>query len=94
VNMGKYCKAYPIARFREFGGWTEEVANLRPERKDVDGQVVETPGAITDDTYLFLQENHTVTDGIAIDEHVVFANVTPEWQTFCTDVLEFRVPEL
>jgi hypothetical protein len=43
--------------------------------------------------YLFLHENHVVTAGIFQDEDVVFDRVTPAWQAFCREVLEFRVPD-
>lgn len=54
--------------------------------------VVETPRALNDDDYLYLQENFTVTDGIFIDENVVFDDVTPEWMDYCKDTLNFEVP--
>jgi hypothetical protein len=80
ANMGSYCKAYPIERFREFGGWSEKMPiTADPEQED--------------GRYLFLQENLVVTDGIFIDEKVVFDRVTPEWEAFCKDVLNFEIPD-
>jgi hypothetical protein len=79
ANMGSYCKAYPIGRFREFPGWSEKmplVANS-PEGEQ----------------YLFLQENLVVTDGIFIDERVIFDNVSPEWEAFCKTQLGFEIPD-
>lgn len=75
--MGKYCKAYEVARFRLFPGWTER-ASAR---------------SINPDDYLFLQENLTVTDGVFIDENVIFDQVTDEWRAFCTEKLNFSVPD-
>ena len=46
-----------------------------------------------DRPHLYLQENYTVTDGIFLDEGVVFDRVTPEWIAFCTERLEFAMPE-
>ena len=43
--------------------------------------------------FLYLQENFIVTDGIFIDENVIFDNVTPEWIDFCVNVLKFEVPK-
>jgi hypothetical protein len=80
ANMGSYCKAYPIERFREFGGWIEKM----PCAADPE---------LEDGRYLFLQENLVVTDGIFIDEKVVFDQVTPEWEAFCKDKLGFEVPD-
>lgn len=93
MKMGRYCKAYPIKRLREFSGWTENQQNLRTEKVTVDGKEVEAPRTITDEDFLYLQENFVVTDGIFIDENVIFDNVTPEWQEFCKSSLDFQVPE-
>jgi hypothetical protein len=92
TTMGKYCKAYPLKRFREFGGWTEKAENARKEKEEVDGEEVEAPRALTDDAILYLQENYVVTDGIFKDEHIIFDNVTPEWIEYCQEVLEFEIP--
>ncbi|HVG20213.1 MAG TPA: hypothetical protein VNI02_14280 [Blastocatellia bacterium] len=92
AKMGKYCKAYPVERFREFGGWTENLQNLRKEKRQEDGKEVEAPRALGESDYFYLQENYTVTDGIFLDENVIFDNVTPEWIAFCKDTLKFEVP--
>lgn len=91
-KMGKYCKAYPVKNFRQFSGWTENSSNARSEKEVVDGTEVTTPRVITDDDFLYLQENYTVTDGIFIDENIIFDSVTPEWMEFCQSTLEFEVP--
>jgi hypothetical protein len=79
ANMGSYCKAYPLGRFREFSGWSEKmpVSADSPEGEQ----------------YLFLQENLVVTDGIFIDEKVIFDNVNPEWESFCKTQLGFEIPD-
>lgn len=77
AQMGNYCKAYPVSRFREFNGWQEKQA------------VKESEG----EAYLFLQENFIVTDGVFLDEDIVFDDVTPEWKDFCTAKLQFAIPE-
>ena len=83
-KMGKYCKAYMISSFREFSGWAEMSENARKEN--------DSPRQLTDADFLYLQENFVVTDGIFIDENVIFDNVTPEWIDFCKRVLKFEVP--
>jgi hypothetical protein len=83
-KMGKYCKAYMIPNFRKFSGWTEISGNVRKEN--------DSPRQLTDADFLYLQENFVVTDGIFMDENVIFANVTPEWIDFCENVLKFEVP--
>jgi hypothetical protein len=92
AKMGRYCKAYPVARLREFSGWTENAENARKEKKLVDGKEVEVTGELTDDSFLYLQEDYTVTDGIFLDENIIFNQVSPEWVEFCKDVLKFEVP--
>jgi hypothetical protein len=46
----------------------------------------------SEDDYLFLQENFTVTKGIFLDEDIVFDNITSEWEDFCKNTLNFEVP--
>jgi hypothetical protein len=92
-QMGKYCKAYPINRFREFKSWSENTQNTRRVKSEQDGKEVEVARTLTDDDFLYLQENFTVTDGIFLDENVVFEEVTPEWVEFCKGALEFEVPQ-
>lgn len=75
-KMGKYCKAYEIEKLMEFPGWAENVKN--------------TNGQASGGFY-YLQENFTATDGIFLDENVVFDAVTPEWVEFCRDTLKFEV---
>lgn len=84
TKMGNYCKAYMIPSFRKFSGWTENSENARREN--------DSPRHLTDADFLYLQENFVVTDGIFMDENVIFANVTPEWIDFCKHVLKFEVP--
>ena len=91
ANMGRYCKAYLVKRFREFDGWSENLANLRKDRLPEDSQAA-TP-TLNDDDHLYLQENLVVTDGIFIDENVVFDQVTPEWREFTASTLNFAVPD-
>ena len=92
-TMGKYCKAYPIARLRAYTGWQEKSENARPEKKKVDDKEIEVTRELTDEDHLYLQENHVVTDGIFKDEHIIFDDVTPEWIEFCEQELEFQIPD-
>ena len=85
--IGKYCKSYELSRLRQFSGWTEKKENARKIRKDVDGETVEVPRELTDSDYVYLHGDYTVTDGIFIDENIIFSDVTPEWIEFCRDVL-------
>lgn len=87
TTLGKYCKAYPLAQLRQFAGWQEKAENARRVIKEVNGEMVTAARELTDADYVYLQTNFTVTDGIFIDENVIFSDVTPEWIEFCRNVL-------
>lgn len=92
ATMGKYCKAYPITRFRKYKGWSEKTENVQKEKKLVDGEELEVKRELTDKDFLYLQENYVVTDGIFLDENIIFDDVTPEWKKFCKNRLKFEIP--
>src|ERR1041384_8095456 len=87
--LGKYCRAYPLARLRQFPGWQEKAENARKIRTEVDGEMVEKARELTDEDYVYLQRNFTVTDGLFIAENIIFDDVTPAWMEFCRDVLGY-----
>lgn len=87
TKLGKFCKAYPLHQLRQFPGWKEQPENARRIQKEINGEMVEVPRELKDSDYVYLQRNFIVTDGIFIDENVIFGDVTPEWIEFCHDVL-------
>lgn len=91
-TLGKYCKAYPLQQFRQFSGWAEAAHNARKIRKEINGETQEVEKELAGTDYLYLQENFTVTDGIFLDEHIIFDDVTPEWVEFCQNTLAFQIP--
>lgn len=91
--MGSYCKAYPIEMFRAFSGWEENPQNLRKEKKEIDSKEVEERRELSENDHFYLQENLVVTDGIFMDENIIFDNITPEWEAYCKDDLKFQVPD-
>lgn len=90
--LGRYSKAYPLGLLRQFSGWTEKPENARRIRKEVDGEIVEEARALTDEDYVYVHRNFTVTDGIFVDEDIIFSDVTPEWIEFCQTVLGLGNP--
>ena len=88
--LGKYCKAYPLHQLRQFPGWIEKPDNARLIRREVDGEIVEVTRQLTGAHYVYLQRNFTVTDGIFIDENIIFSDITPEWIEYCHNVLGLR----
>ena len=91
--VGSYSKACPVSKLRQFSGWQEKSENVRAGRKTVDGQAIEESRELSDNDYLYLQENFTVTDGIFMDQNIIFDEVTPEWKEFCETVLKFKAPD-
>jgi len=91
-KMGKYCKAYPVMRFREFSGWSENLENLRKDKGEPDGKQEAGATVSDDDAFFYLQENFAVTDGIFIDENIIFNDTSPEWVDFCQTSLKFQPP--
>jgi hypothetical protein len=78
ANMGNYCKAYSLRSLRAFAEWTEEEASGRTR---------------DDDDYVFLQESLVVTGDIFVDEDIIYNSVTPAWENFCREALQFEVPD-
>ena len=92
AEMGRFCKAYPLHRFREFAGWPEQVENAGLRGPELSDAAAGASQVLPGDTVLYLQENFVVTGGVMMDEHVVYDEVTPEWVAFCTERLNFVVP--
>lgn len=90
--MGKYCKAYFLKQLRQFNQWSEKAENASQETQVIDGKTVEVKRSLTDDDFVYLHENYVVTDGIFMDENILFDQVTPEWKDFCNQTLKFEVP--
>lgn len=86
ARMGNYCRAYYARDFAAFPGWRPDLAQLRAAEGGA------ARGALRDDDLLYLQEDLSVTDGIFLDEHVVFADAGEAWRTFCTGPLGFAPP--
>lgn len=91
-KMGTYCKAYTAKHFRQYEGWAENIQNLATEKRQVDGKEIEEERSLGDDDILYLQENFIVTDGIFIDENVIYDQVSPEWINYCKNTLGFEIP--
>ena len=92
AEMGKYCKAYLAQQFRAYPGWQENAANVRKDKKEVEGKEVEVERTLTDDSVLYLQETYIVTDGIFKDLNIIFDQVTDEWKQYCHETLGFEIP--
>jgi len=92
ATIGKYCKAYLLKDLRQFSQWTERIENVRKQIKQVDGKEAEVEKELTDNDVLYLQANYVVTDGIFMDENIIFDKITPAWKDFCMTTLGFEIP--
>lgn len=77
----KYCKAYRAGDLRRYDRWSESRA---PASADGD--------ALSDEDIVYLHEDLTVTRSMWPGEHVIFADETPEWPSFCERALGFAAP--
>ena len=85
-----YARAYLLGDLRKFSDWHEEKINWKDiDRSDENGNSHE----LSDDDVVFLQEDFTVTQLIWPGENVIFNRTTPEWIDFCTQELQFKVPD-
>ena len=99
-TMGRYCKAYTLDMLRQFDGWSEKPPNVGGEqdagggnKEAGGGNEATAAGELNDDSIVYVQENYVVTDGIYLDEGIIFDAVTPEWMSFCKDTLKFEIPD-
>lgn len=93
ATMGRYCKAYMLSQFRQYSKWSERAENARPEEVDGSVENEKKPRQLTDDSIVYLQEDLSVTDGIYLNECVLFQDASMEWEQFCNAELAFAVPE-
>lgn len=93
AEMGRYCKAYLASDLKKYPGWKPNLENLRQPEAEKPGEEPEKRTALDDDDILYIQEDLTVTDGIFLDENVLFQDDSDDWKTFCEETLEFAVPE-
>jgi len=73
-----YAKGYLLGDLRKFSGWHEAKINS---------------SELPDDEVVFLHQNFTVTQLIWPGENVIFNQDTPEWRDFCSQQLQFEVPD-
>ncbi len=90
----EYCKAYQLSDFRKFSSWTESKINWMEKGViDVSGNGDNREHSLTDDDIAFLHRDYTVTASMWRNENVIFNQITPEWQEFCSTILQFKVPD-
>jgi uncharacterized protein len=85
-----YARAYLLGELRKFSDWQEEKINWK---ETVHANENGNSHELSDDDLVFLQKDFTVTELIWPGENVIFNRVTPEWIDFCTQELQFKVPD-
>ena len=85
-----YARAYLLGELRKFSDWREEKINWKETNlANENGNSRE----LSDDDVVFLQQDFTVTELIWPGENVIFNRITPEWIDFCSQELQFKVPD-
>lgn len=85
--MGIYCKAYYLRDLRAFSAWHERADQARPATESE-----RAPRVLDDGSIVYVQSDLTVTDGIFLNDHVIFATIDAEWTRFCRVELRFEIP--
>lgn len=86
----QYCKAYELAALRQFPDWKENNTN---GTENGNGAANGFDQQFAEDDIVFLHQDFTVTRSMWHNEDVMFDQASPEWKEFCTNVLEFKVPD-
>lgn len=89
-TYGNYARAYLLGDLRKFSDWREEKINWK---ETIPAGENGNSSALSDDDVVFLQEDFSVTQLIWPGENVIFNRSTPEWIDFCTQELQFKVPD-
>ncbi len=77
--MIRYCKAYQLDQLRQFKGWA---AHSQGDNPDASGEDL-----------VFVWEDFTVTKDCFEETDYLIDTVTPEWEAFCKQALQFAVPD-
>ncbi len=78
-SVRSYCKAYHLRDLKQFSGWQEQQREQAPP--------------LPDDSVVYLWDDFTVAISPIHHDQVLFADVSPQWQAFCTETLHFAIPD-
>jgi len=81
-----YARAYLLGELRKFSDWREEKESIPADENG-------NSRRLSDGDVVFLQQDFTVTELIWPGENVISNRITPEWIDFCTQELQFKVPD-
>lgn len=89
ASLMNYARAYMLSDLRKFSGWNEQKIEKQNVSADENGNAHQ----LSDSDVVFLHQDLTVTELIWPGENVIFNQSTPEWQEFCREELQFKVPD-
>jgi hypothetical protein len=91
----KYCKAFYLRDLRKYPAWSESRTNWKKRRGNSHGNGDHggEDEPFTDETVVFIHQDFTVTESVWQNENVIFNGVDSAWKEFCTDNLQFKVPD-
>jgi len=90
----QYCKAYYLDDLRQFPNWSESKINWKEKTDPTEaGNENGADPIFSGNDVVFIHQDYTVTQSMWHDENVLFNRVTPEWRLFCSNTLEFKVPD-
>jgi hypothetical protein len=88
-EVGLYSKAYYLRDLRRFEGWREHDVLIRSDLDDLETP----PRPLQDGDVVFLHDDYRVTDGVFGEMKVIFDQVDDRWRKFCSEELDFAVPD-
>ena len=89
----QYCKAYHLKDLRLFTAWSESRINWKAAGKATNGDGPDETESLRDEDIVFVHQDYTVTRSMWHNEDVIFERVSSQWEEFCSQTLEFRVPD-
>ena len=87
----KYCMAYYLGDLRKFPGWSENEIGQKAKASSANNG--DAPAGLADNSIVYLHGDFTVTKSIWRNEQVIFNQVDDSWKKFCTEALNFKVPD-
>lgn len=80
MNTIRYCKAYYLRDIKKFNHWAD--------------LYTQTGENLQDDDIVYVQADFSLVRNPALPgADPLLRSVTPEWQQFCQQVLQFSIPE-
>jgi ankyrin repeat protein len=86
-----YCKAVILKQARQYPAWSESRINWKQSHDDERQEGA--ADTLADDDVVFLHRDLSVTHSMWHGENVIFNQVTPDWEKYCREALNFNPPD-